>query len=218
MAVVSAVGAYSAAERLSGGDASTVSYNRTYSVTNDTFLSFFSFFTAADPTHGFVDFVDADDAVASGMIQVDGGQILMSADRTNDTTSSGRRSIRVQSNPTFDEAIIIIDLEHMPSGCGTWPAFWTCGPDWPNAGEIDIIEGVNRQLQDQTTLHTSSGCDMSSVDPSSFTGAWGKAIDGSNGTDCWVGSPKQWSNAGCGILDGDQSSFGVPFNDGNGCV
>ena len=23
-------------------------------------------------------------------------------------------------------------------GCGTWPAFWLVGPNWPNGGEIDV--------------------------------------------------------------------------------
>ena len=31
----------------------------------------------------------------------------------------------------------------MPTGCGTWPAYWLCGENWPYKGEIDIIEGVN---------------------------------------------------------------------------
>eukprot|EP00750_Incisomonas_marina_P017962 INCI2662.1.p1 GENE.INCI2662.1~~INCI2662.1.p1 ORF type:complete len:271 (+),score=38.31 INCI2662.1:183-995(+) len=211
------------ASRVVGADAGrqqATEYKRTFSVTNDTFLSFFNFFTDADPTHGFVDFVDASDAQASGLLELDfngQGQILMSADRQNDT-SSGRRSIRVQSNPTFTGGISVIDLEHMPSGCGTWPAFWSVGPSWPSAGEIDIIEGVNRQVADQTTLHTSEGCDQSGVDPASFTGSWGKAKDGSNGTDCWVNSPSEWTNAGCGISDDDQTSYGVPFNDHNGGI
>jgi hypothetical protein len=47
----------------------------------------------------------------------------------------------------------------MPGGiCGTWPAFWLLGPNWPNNGEIDIIEGVNQGNTDFITLHTAAGC------------------------------------------------------------
>ena len=57
------------------------------------------------------------------------------------------------------------------------------------------------------------------MDPASFTGAWGKAKDGqTNGTDCFVNDPNEWSNAGCGILNSDQASYGVPFNDHKGYV
>ena len=58
--------------------------------------------------------------------------------------SRGRDSIRISSKRAFDESVIIIDLEHMPYGCATWPAFWTFsqnGP-WPTGGEIDIIEVI----------------------------------------------------------------------------
>ncbi|OBT59795.1 hypothetical protein VE03_10744, partial [Pseudogymnoascus sp. 23342-1-I1] len=37
-------------------------------------------------------------------------------------------------------------------------AFWLFGPDWPNSGEIDIIEGVNNQATNIVTLHTAAGC------------------------------------------------------------
>lgn len=54
----------------------------------------------------------------------------------------GRQSIRLTSKKSYNSGLIILDLAHMPGGiCGTWPAFWTLGPDWPNHGEIDIIEG-----------------------------------------------------------------------------
>lgn len=46
----------------------------------------------------------------------------------------------------------------MPQGCGTWPAVWELGPDWPADGEIDIVEGVNDVVPNQSTLHTSPGC------------------------------------------------------------
>jgi len=62
--------------------------------------------------------------------------------------SRGRDSIRISSKRAFDESVIIIDLEHMPHGCGTWPAFWTLsqkGP-WPTGGEVDIIEVIHGSL------------------------------------------------------------------------
>ena len=43
------------------------------------------------------------------------------------------------------------------------------GPNWPNSGEVDIIEGVNSQTADQTTLHTSNGCSIYSFGLSSFS-------------------------------------------------
>ena len=59
-----------------------------------------------------------------------------------DPVSRGRDSNRISSKQAFDESVVILDLEHMPYGCATWPAFWTNsrkGP-WPTGGEIDIIE------------------------------------------------------------------------------
>lgn len=58
-------------------------------------------------------------------------------------SARGRDSMRISSPTAYDNVIIVLDVEHMPTGCGTWPAFWTlsdAGP-WPNGGEIDIIEG-----------------------------------------------------------------------------
>lgn len=76
---------------------------------------------------------------------VSGDSFIMRADSVNivDPSSNGRNSIRIQSQAAYDESLVILDLRHMPEGCGTWPAFWTksaTGP-WPNGGEIDIIEG-----------------------------------------------------------------------------
>lgn len=74
-------------------------------------------------------------------------QFFMKADDTSfvDIDSRGRDSIRIVSNAAYDAALMVLDLAHMPEGCGTWPAWWTLsaqGP-WPLGGEIDIIEGMS---------------------------------------------------------------------------
>lgn len=42
----------------------------------------------------------------------------------------------------------------------TWPAVWEVGANWPNQGEIDILEGANDVSPNQATLHTGAGCSM----------------------------------------------------------
>ena len=46
----------------------------------------------------------------------------------------------------------------LPTGGGTWPAFWMLGADfetniWPGAGEIDIMEHIGNQAKYHIRLH-----------------------------------------------------------------
>ena len=92
------------------------------------------------------------------------------------------------------------------------------GPNWPNSGEIDIIEYVNDQTNDLTTLHTSDNCNQASEDTSSFTGTWATGIDNNTpATDCSVYSTTQWSNQGCGI-NGWNQPVGTTFNTNKGGI
>jgi hypothetical protein len=127
--------------------------------------------------------------------------------------------VRIQSKETWSvnwgtpAYLFVLHLYHMPQGCGTWPAWWFCGPNWPNEGEIDVIEGVNQMTNDQTTLHTSDGCSMSGV--GGFTGDWAYGSNGQPATNCYVNAAGQYSNQGCSIL-GAYGSYGVPFNSQGG--
>lgn len=121
-----------------------------------------------------------------------------------------RASVRIQTQFTFTGGLVIMDSVHMPTGCGTWPAFWTVGPDWPANGEIDIVEGVNDYTNNQATLHTNPGCAL----PNNVTmlGISGSLVGGTN---C---AAAQTGNEGCGVRANQTNSFGAPFNNNGGGV
>lgn len=82
------------------------------------------------------------------------------------------------------------------------------GSNWPNNGEIDIIEGVNGQSVNQMALHTSDGC---SIGPLGYTGTLLTP-------NCYVQAPGQSINAGCAIKSTSDSSYGDGFNKAGGGV
>ncbi|KAG6917639.1 hypothetical protein DXG01_001746 [Tephrocybe rancida] len=93
----------------------------------------------------------------------------------------------------------------MPQGCGTWPAIWeTDESNWPNGGEIDIVEGVNDQGPNAVTLHTSSGCTMPSSRDQTGTSSQLDCNTAVNG------------NAGCGVRVPGSVSYGPAFNNNGG--
>ncbi|KAL0957894.1 hypothetical protein HGRIS_000075 [Hohenbuehelia grisea] len=93
----------------------------------------------------------------------------------------------------------------MPQGCGTWPAVWeTKGSNWPNGGEVDILEGANDRSPNQVTLHTSPGCTMPAQ--RSMTGTAVK-------NDC---NALISNNEGCGVHVRGTNSYGPEFNRNGG--
>jgi len=181
-----------------------------------TFFNGWNFFTGDDPTHGYVNYVSYSQAQAAGLIVAEPGKVIIGSDNKNAASGRGRNSVRITSNQAWNSGLFVLDLVNMPTGCGTWPAWWLVGPNWPNSGEIDIIEGVNAQTADQTTLHTSNGCAMSSSN-SQFTGHWGTGSNGQPATNCYIDAPNQYSNQGCGIVGAD-GSYGAPLNSAGGGV
>jgi hypothetical protein len=85
------------------------------------------------------------------------------------------------------------------------------GPNWPQNGEIDIVEGVNDYTNNQATVHTNPGCTLSSQD-SNALGISGNVVGGTN---C---AALETGNQGCGVRSKDTNSFGPTFNQNGGGV
>jgi len=191
-------------------------YKLQVNISGTNFFNAWTFFTAGDPTHGYVNYLSESQAQAAGLISAAPGKVIIGADSKNVASGRGRDSVRLTSNQAWNAGLFIMDLQNMPTGCGTWPAWWLVGPNWPNSGEIDIIEGVNANNFVSTTLHTNNGCTMSNS-TAPFTGQWGKGTNGNDATNCYVNAPEQQNNQGCGIV-GATGSYGAPFNAAGGGV
>lgn len=178
------------------------------------FFDHFEFFSDPDPTNGFVNYQNAATANSKSVL----AGYTSSADHPNtvymgvdfataDPVSPGRDSVRVHSKKIYNKGLFIADIKHMPGSiCGAWPAFWTVGIEggkdrpWPFDGEIDILEGVNDQVTNKVTLHTSAGCVMKSVGALNSS----KLNDGN--------CNKEKGYEGCGYDTADPLSYGSEFN------
>ncbi len=130
---------------------------------------------------------------------------------TTPTVPGNRRSVRITTTYSYTGGLVLLDAVHMPTGCGTRPAFWSNGPNWPVGGEIDIVEGVNDYADNQATIHTSHGCTIASAD-SATLGISGNVVGGTN---C---AAAETGNAGCGMTATQSNSYGAGFNNNGGGV
>ena len=106
-------------------------------------------------------------------------------------TGRGRPSVRIETKTRYSSGLFIYDIDHMPTGPGSWPAFWAYGDSRQNDGEIDILEGVDGMDFNAMTLHTSQGCRMSQGDSKFFSGYWAKGPHGQPATHCWGYAPSE---------------------------
>jgi hypothetical protein len=190
---------------------SLAAYQQTDQWNGTCFFDNFSFQSFDDPTHGYVDFTTRQQAFDWGLVSP-GNPSYMGSDHTTVSSGRGRASVRIASHqqwtvqPGSPSYLFALDITHMPTGCGTWPAWWFVGPNWPSGGEIDVLEGVNVNANDAATLHTTPGCSLQSGYHGTGTA--------SNHPNCASSSK---DNDGCQIVAGG-GSFGAPFNNNKGGV
>lgn len=92
----------------------SASYKLRDSYTATNFFSTWSFFQGADPTHGYVNYVDSNTAWNEGLVSNAENQITMSVDSKNTATGPGRKSVRLTSNKAYNRGLFIADIAHMP--------------------------------------------------------------------------------------------------------
>jgi hypothetical protein len=120
----------------------TKSYKLDDEYTPDNFLSKFDFFVSdfdtidgGDPTHGYVNHRNKDDAEALGMLYVEGSgsddaEIYTGAnaqdfltDAAGNKNTIGRDSVRTESKDVYNKGLVIASFSHLPvQACGAWPA------------------------------------------------------------------------------------------------
>lgn len=115
--------------------------------------------------------------------------------------------MRLESKKTYNSGLFIFDVKHTPYACGAWPALWlTDSANWPDHGEIDVLESINQGTAGNAmTLHTSGSCSMA---------VKRQQTGSSNQDDCDHSVNK---NAGCGVTQ-PASTFGPTLNSAGGAV
>ncbi|KAI8898197.1 concanavalin A-like lectin/glucanase domain-containing protein [Globomyces pollinis-pini] len=154
------------------------------------FFDKFDFYNGEDPTKGFVEYAP-----------------------------NGRKSIRLESKTTYTHGLFIFDLEHMPSGCATWPSTWFLGSDpWPLNGEFDILEGVNLGKSNRVSIHTQKTC-IVPMDNTRMTSEYfyspADNVNINNTLICGKDDKRKW---GCQVDDPNTLSYGEAFNKNKGGV
>lgn len=165
-----------------------------------------------DPTSGYVQYLDRDDAIQSGLMSIDGDEVYVGPEtsQTYNPYGYGRKSVRLESLSTYNHGLFIADFTHLPTPtCGAWPSFWMFGAPWPTKGEIDILENWNDLEFNRNTAHVDSPdvigkCTIKSSD---MTAA---LIESHN---CYDKTPGQYDNQGCSA-----DSPGLPFGLSEGGV
>ncbi|RAL05152.1 uncharacterized protein BO80DRAFT_333551, partial [Aspergillus ibericus CBS 121593] len=178
--------------------------------TGASFFDKFNYFTEEDPTGGVVEYINPTLPTTShlNLTHATSTSIILRIDTspTLNSTAAKIKSIRIESLPRYTTGLFIFDIRHTPHGCGLWPALWLSdtSENWPNNGEIDVLEATNRGGGGNVvSLHTGYGCRMVQ------TGI----VTGHESGICDVGDGKA-NVMGCGVRGGVET-YGSVFN-GNG--
>ncbi|KAK1221539.1 hypothetical protein PQX77_015658 [Marasmius sp. AFHP31] len=201
------------------------SYSQQDNIVGSGFNDAFNYEAISDPTHGRVNYVDGNTARSQNLTFAGSDSFILRADfrTTLNPSGPGRNSVRLASKKTYTSGVMIFNMRHMPQGCGTWPAVWTVGSNWPNnVGSVQTILDVVSQmicLREKSTYSKAStiraliralSIRMLDVLCQTLARKPGTTALKNN---CDVAAT---NNEGCGVKFTDNRSYGPSFNAAGG--
>lgn len=115
---------------------------------------------------GATKYVDRDTARSRGLISsTNSGGLRLQVDTADGAVNDRQRnSIRIEGRQHFQRYMMVADVNHIPTGLGTWPAIWMLAggsdmesagkPVWPAGGEVDLVEAHDDSDTNTPALHT----------------------------------------------------------------
>ncbi|GAA5907180.1 hypothetical protein JCM5296_004978 [Sporobolomyces johnsonii] len=185
-------------------------YSLVTHATGQDFLDLFDFATGTGDNGGIAEYVDSSTAWSSDLVSVSTNGTVQLGVSTTQNSGSTRQAIKLTSKQTYQDGLYVWDVQKMPQVCGAWPAIWSSGADWPNQGEIDVVEYVSRQSMNSFSVHTGSGCTAGS---SGYSGV--EMLATAQGLDCDADATE---SQGCGFRTTRNDTAGPGANSNGGGV
>ncbi|GAA6062618.1 hypothetical protein JCM10212_002212 [Sporobolomyces blumeae] len=186
-------------------------YKLSQSLSGQSLLNAFSWQTGQSDNGGIAMYNSYTDAKKKGLVKVDKRTGAVQLHVSTTPYQAVRDSVRLVSKQTFSGGgLFVFDVKNIPAAQGAWPALWFTGSNWPQQGEIDIVEGVHETSMNALSTHTSAGCTMGT------TGFYGTfMMQGSERTNC---DATTTNSQGCGVRSKSKVSYGPAFNKKGGGV
>ena len=220
----------SAAKQINAGQVARTPYRLVREYAGSDFFNGWTFWgNEPDPTHGFVQYQTAQGAKDAGLVgfiqdqRTNETTAYLAVDSKNVAAAPGRKAVRISSEEMWHTGLFVADVRHHPGGsCGSWPALWLVGEDWPNGGEIDIIEGVHDTDYNSVVLHTGPGC-STSAPQTTYSGKLTNPLctvdpNGGENTGCPVQAPRSQIFRGSAKQTMKHATTGPSFNRGGGGI
>ncbi|CZR56468.1 related to mixed-linked glucanase precursor MLG1 [Phialocephala subalpina] len=192
------------------------------------FFNMWNFITDNDPTGGFVDYQSQAQASSKALIGYNptknrafmGVDYWTTLSPTQSATNRGRASVRIESKKNYTRGLFVADLAHMPSStCGVWPAFWTVNHvNYPEWGEIDILENINENTNSLHALHTTAGCTVAGNQGATHQTSTQQSYNCDDQATTGPYGTTQSQYQGCAATSTTANSYGTPFNNQGGGV